>query len=284
MEMRQTGVVLTLDLDNIKDPAVNNALQQLVAALGRVEQSPRRHQALAPVKTVERAPRRKPAERSFKGSVGDRYTAFVERLPARSRRFLELVEARGVLTIDEAMKELDIKVPKAIGGVTGSIGRWAPERGVVVPYKKVMQNGRRAWRWIGIASTEEAAADDKEEALAAPETPEKVVLGPDESFFAALPKSSARFMRLLQERKRLTMPEILDYFGLARAKAVGGITEPIRRVGHEFGLDAPFIATRTDDGERLWLWPGTEPTPATLQPAAEGNAQTAPGVRVRKKS
>ncbi|MCB9549682.1 MAG: hypothetical protein H6706_28075 [Myxococcales bacterium] len=76
--------------------------------------------------------------------------AFLAALPERSRAFLLLVRERGVLGIDEAMERLDIQAGKAVGGLTGSIARWAPVHGVEVPFTAIQGiDGKRAWRWTG---------------------------------------------------------------------------------------------------------------------------------------
>ncbi|RTL23906.1 MAG: hypothetical protein EKK55_12480 [Rhodocyclaceae bacterium] len=72
---------------------------------------------------------------------------FVADLPERSRRFIELVREHGTLTWAAAMSGLGLDSPKALGGVTGTIGRWAPIRGVTLPYESVTIEGERAWVW-----------------------------------------------------------------------------------------------------------------------------------------
>lgn len=90
------------------------------------------------------------APASESSSPDDRMDAFVEALPERSRQFIEAVRAEGELGIDEAMQRLDVRVGKAMGGITGSIARWAPEYGIEVPFEAVRgRDGKRAWRWTG---------------------------------------------------------------------------------------------------------------------------------------
>jgi hypothetical protein len=77
-----------------------------------------------------------------------RYRIFVDSLPELSRNFLGLLEERGRLTPEEAQAALDIKTPKALGGLTGSIARWAPKRGVPVPFEAERgPGGGRVWHW-----------------------------------------------------------------------------------------------------------------------------------------
>ena len=449
-----------------------------------------------------------PAESAEKPTVdpalGERFSAFVESLPMRSQHFIRLVRERGTLTITDAMVELEISVPKAMGGITGSIGRWAPERGVAIPYEAITTpDGVRAWRWRGIrqapdrpekkkkassqsrvgqrqakkdakvvpeqltltsvgAATSQAPSSVKADATvppgkparptrraeaeapvavaapvspvseepdeaSAPELPplpetteaevaaakpakaevsapapveakpatvekavqaeaqpvvpvvpivpepdeaelaaiepkkaakparEKTVATSDEKtphakasggtdgklvkaapeapaveepsagapteaeftsvpepvtpsplsadddrygdFLDALPKQSRRFMQMLRERRTLSMSEVLNAFGLARAKAVGGIIEPVNRIAVDYGFERAFESASTETGERLWLWPGTEmkePPSAPKPPSrpmlrvprstpAESTPSGRPGVRVRRR-
>lgn len=275
------GVSVSIELEQLRNPAVSRALADLMLALGRVAPEAVESPAAPPADGGRRGkPRKSPTRRStpkpLSGTQAQRYATFFAKLPERSQRFLELVEERGLLTIGEAMKALDITVPKAMGGITGSIGRWAPVRGVKVPYTAVTHKGQRAWRWTGSESSG-GGEDAKEGDL---ETGASV-----EALIAELPEDSARFMRLLQERKELAMPDVLSLFNLARAKAVGGIIEPISRVGREQGIENPYVAAINDQGERTWRWPGYEP-PAEPEapPAPSKKAPSAgrPGVRVRK--
>lgn len=84
-----------------------------------------------------------------------RFNAFVAHLPQRSQWFLRLLEERGTLTLSEAMDALGITYPKAMGDITGSIGRWAPVRGLEVPYATITIGGERAWRWTRRSATAE---------------------------------------------------------------------------------------------------------------------------------
>jgi hypothetical protein len=376
------GIKLEIRLEALADPAVAQAVSQLLLALGEAspallrnlaretEQAPLpaavaepppprpapvraapaakpARPAPAPAKAPEppaRPSRPAPARAAGGTDLGERWRSFVEQLPERSQRFLDLVRERGVLPIDEAMSALDIQVPKAMGGITGSIGRWAPVRQVPIPYEATeMPDGRRAWRWVGIgdsgadaggrqkqpprkartpvkvsgdlapaaeepppaapkarassapaaaktravrpvtpkarAAAEPAApkaraaaepAAPKARAAAEPAAPKaRAAAEPAEpaktagtggrspayrAFLEALPPNSLRFVQLLESRGRLVMPQVLEEFGLARAKAVGGIIEPVKRVAEKHGLPPLFEAGQTEEGERMWIW------------------------------
>ena len=77
------------------------------------------------------------------------YRVFAAALPARSRRFLDLLESRGVLTASEAKALLGLHSGKQLGGVTGAVSKWAPHRGVAVPFECTHFGRERGWRWLG---------------------------------------------------------------------------------------------------------------------------------------
>jgi len=79
------------------------------------------------------------------------WAAFEAALPERSRAFLSLLRAEGQVSLPRAMEALELTEPKAMGGITGSIGRWAPARGLTVPFAAFERGGERAWRWLGSA-------------------------------------------------------------------------------------------------------------------------------------
>ena len=128
-------VTVTVPDSALSDAAVHRALARLISAIA-AQQS--RARDLPPTSVqVEDAE--------------TRYARFLSALPERSREFLRLVRSKGELGIAEAMTELDVKVGKAMGGITGSIARWAPEYNITVPFEAVRSlNGQRAWRWIGL--------------------------------------------------------------------------------------------------------------------------------------
>ncbi len=79
------------------------------------------------------------------GQQDDATRRFVANLPERSNQFLRVLFERGELSVEDAMKALDLSVRRAFGGVTGSLARWAPIRGVPLPYYR---DGDR-FTWVG---------------------------------------------------------------------------------------------------------------------------------------
>ncbi len=230
------SIKISIELSALQDRRVASALARLVELLGPEGEAPAPRAMApapgsAPLATPAVAPRAAPAG-------GGDFAEFMEALPDRSRRFIELVRARGTLTIDDAMSELGITVPKAVGGVTGSIARWAPRSGIAVPYVAVKVRGRRAWRWTGAA-----------DAPAVESAPDGIPLP---GYADALPRESRRFLEVLYERGELKMGEVLQLFDLPRPRAVGGVTEPIQRAARSAGADAPFVTGKDANGERFW--------------------------------
>jgi hypothetical protein len=103
-----------------------------------------------------RPPKAKPAvaaapAAAVSGSGGEKWRNYVANLPENSRRFLELLEKQGQLTVNEAVEKLNLPGPKAMGGLTGAMARWAPKQGIQIPYEaKEAADGTRYWVWKGI--------------------------------------------------------------------------------------------------------------------------------------
>lgn len=96
------------------------------------------------------APVKAPAM-ELEGDLAERWATYLAELPEPSRRFLELLESRGQITVDEAVEALDLPGPKAMGGLTGAMRRWAPKKGVELPFTAITDaQNRRAWVWTGV--------------------------------------------------------------------------------------------------------------------------------------
>jgi hypothetical protein len=181
---------VVLPLEALADEAVARAYARLLLALGGhastadASRSVVRSEAVsayvapaastpaaAPAAPVAQSPAPAPAPTS-QPAAG--WASFEAALPERSRRFLNLLRAQGQITLSEAMRALGLTEPKAMGGITGSIGRWAPAKGLPVPFAAFDRNGERAWRWIGGLVGEAPAASKPSAVVHAPaETPAK---------------------------------------------------------------------------------------------------------------
>lgn len=286
--------------------------------------------ALAPVRTTAPAPApvrtTAPAAAAppepVELSLGERYHAFVRNLPPRSQEFLKLVEERGTVTISEVMRALGLHLPKAMGGITGSIGRWAPVKKVPLPYEQLEKDGERAWRWTGIEGVTRGAHVPPPKprsapaivaapapALAAPvvdvakpkvskapkvQPPPPAPPAPpaarvvstsrEDRFIEALPENSRQFMARLRAEHVIPVVDALRMFNLNRPKALGGVLEPIRRIAREHGIEIPFEVGTDAGGNRQYYWPGHAPTTPSIGAApAEAPKAPPPGVLRRKK-
>jgi hypothetical protein len=145
------AINVTIPIEKLQARGVPEALSHLMLALGNHSGRVALARSSPPVTEPPRQARKAPAvpepSPPTDGEL-DGYRAFAQRLPEPSRRFLQLLEERGELTISEAMKALKVDHPKSLGGITGSITRWARERNVDVPFvgAKTSQ-GERLWRW-----------------------------------------------------------------------------------------------------------------------------------------
>ena len=64
-----------------------------------------------------------------------------------------MLKAKGKLTVAEAVEALHMASPKAMGGLTGAMARWAPKQGVTLPFEaRQDQTGGRFWVWTGAVS------------------------------------------------------------------------------------------------------------------------------------
>lgn len=162
-------VQITVPDDAMMRPGVAIALAQLVRALGSAGNGAHAPEpdTVRQTRTGSRsgpsrpeAPRRKSPSRPGSNRTpppdlshlppAERWTTYVSTLPEKSQRFVGLLEARGRLTVDEVVRALDLDTPKALGGLTGAMARWAPRQGVTLPFtKKQNGNGERYWEWVG---------------------------------------------------------------------------------------------------------------------------------------
>lgn len=103
------------------------------------------------VQPVVQAAPAAPAASAGGSAASEKWKKYMANLPENSRRFLELLERSGQLTVNEAVEKLNLPGPKAMGGLTGAMARWAPKQGVQIPYEaREDANGVRYWVWKGI--------------------------------------------------------------------------------------------------------------------------------------
>lgn len=171
------SIQVSVPLESLNNPNVAHAFSDLMLALGGVEDSSsrpaqKRSRSIAPVEPAHRKERyrrsrsvtsaavdrpqpkkprrgRKPRETTMTSKSGKvSYQAFFAGLPERTRAFLDLIQLRGTVTLKEVAEELRLDRPKALGGISGSLTRWAKQRGVELPYEAGnTASGERCWTW-----------------------------------------------------------------------------------------------------------------------------------------
>ncbi len=149
------GIQIKVPLEALRERDVHEALLQLMRHLGG-HAIPQLSKVSGPAgQPSPRAARRRRARRTTARPdlralpPAERWARYVESLPETSRTFLRLLEDRGRLTVDEAVQLLGFETPKAMGGLTGAMARWAPKQGVELPFTaSKSDDGQRCWLWI----------------------------------------------------------------------------------------------------------------------------------------
>lgn len=149
------SIQIEVPLEALKRAPVAQALSDLMLLLGgqpTVERS-----AVAAPKTAtrrRRGPAKKPAPMPEIDTSIDpktRWRQFVATRPERTRRFLTLLEQHGQLSVSQSVEYLNLPGPKAMGGLTGALRRWAPRKGIDLPFKAIQNaQGERCWVWEGV--------------------------------------------------------------------------------------------------------------------------------------
>ncbi|MCB9536717.1 MAG: hypothetical protein H6704_10740 [Myxococcales bacterium] len=278
------GITFDIDLETLRQPsvaaAVADLMQALSVALGGatapapaarvVEAAPAAPARPAPPKAKApkpAAPAPAPAPRAASSGPDPAeikpmsFEDFVAALPLRSQRFLNLVQREETVTRSRAIDALELSSGKQLGGVTGAIAKWAPRRGLEIPYETITLNGERAWRWTGPKDASQAAPASAPAPIrrrpardvAPPE--DRVLRAADiDSFLDALPEQAARFMRALRKQGSMDTQQALELFGFERSRQLGAVLEPIKRIGRDLGIERPFEDERTPEGKR-YRWP-----------------------------
>lgn len=147
------SIQIEVPLEALKRAPVAQALSDLMLLLGG-QSTEERPAAAAPKATRRRTPARKPApvpEIDTSIDPKTRWRQFVATRPERTRRFLTLLEQHGQLSVSQAVEYLNLPGPKAMGGLTGALRRWAPRKGVDLPFKAIQNaQGERCWVWEGV--------------------------------------------------------------------------------------------------------------------------------------
>lgn len=148
------SVQVKIPLKRITEPAVASALSGLMLALGGAVSPPNGVQKNGSRigKPKRRKPKFIPPDQSL--SEQQAWDKYVSDMPQKSQDFLKLLEEQGKLTRLEAIEFLHLEATdnpgKALGGIIGSMTRWASRSGVeVVPFAKEGRRDNLVFTWTG---------------------------------------------------------------------------------------------------------------------------------------
>ena len=119
-------IKLQIEIDDVEDAQLLRAIESLLKTANKTDETDSKPPLTDVVEGQQR--RRKPPKPRFPdGSPTERFNQFCAALPTRAKQFITLVEEAhpDVLYQSEAMNALNLSSAKAIGGITGSINRWA---------------------------------------------------------------------------------------------------------------------------------------------------------------
>ncbi len=244
------SINLTVPSELLARPEVAQAVTALIDALAGRE----RRVATTPVVAAPVAARREPVAAPPTPAVRPErtltYDDFYAGLPARSQAFLDLVRDRGVVRVGEVVEALGLPGPKAVGGITGAIGRWGPARGVTLPYEAITLAGERAWRWIadGKPAPLPSARELGAQVLAKEEA------DPIDALLDGLPDVPRRLLELVRSKGQVPVPEVLNTLGLAKAQALSSHLRVIANRATQLGLSVPYERTTSPTGESGFRW------------------------------
>lgn len=105
--------------------------------------SPKKEKKAQPVATAQ-------APKKNKGnSIGD-LQSLLDQVSENSKQFMHLLKEHKQLSMEQAMKLLELDEQKAVGGVVGGISRKARKFGLYPPFSKgKTDQGERFWVWTG---------------------------------------------------------------------------------------------------------------------------------------
>ncbi len=190
---------------------------------------------------------------AVKPAVVVSYDDFYAGLPPRSQAFLDMVRDRGVARVGEVVTALSLTGPKAVGGITGAIGRWGPARGVELPYEAITLAGERAWRWIA-GGKPAPLPSARQLAEMAPIVAVPTEVDPIDRLLASLPDAPRRMLELVRRKGAVTMAEVLGELGMAKAAGIQSHLRTINEKAAQLGVPQPYERTSGETGESGFRW------------------------------
>ncbi len=253
-DSRMAGITINLPFDAI-DATVAAALAGLMKALGAPVRAPSttsggRAAPALPDPKVVRIPRSGATapEPALAPDAG--WVEFVGGLSSGTKAFLALLEARGRLSMAEALSELGLDGGKALGGLTGALRRTAKRAGVELPFRALMEDGERVW-----VVTDGAATATVSPAQATAPRPRSASFTSTSwrEFRASLSPDTNKFIDLIIKRERLTLAAAMKALKKDSGKGIGGVAGALQRKANNRGITLPFTAATSRSGGRVWV-------------------------------
>lgn len=233
-------IKLQIEIDDVEDAQLLRAIESLL-------KTAQTHSSAPPESIVEPPPqrRRKPPKPRFPdGSPEERFAQFSNALPSRAQHFIRLVEDAhpGVLRQSQAIEELDLSSPKAIGGITGSINRWAAVDDIALPWVADLLDGERTWRWIGLEAAQHGLTQSMPQ-----------LSGLTLDSYAQLSPRLFKFLSLVHDAIEISGTDIAEGMELKTRAALTGLESALKRWVPTRGLPLPIEVIGSGDG-RSYRW------------------------------
>lgn len=233
-------IKLQIEIDDVEDAQLLRAIESLLKIAQPQSSTP------APATDESRPQRRRkpPKPRFPDGSPDERFEQFNNALPSRAQHFIRLVQAAhpDVLRQSQAIETLELSSAKAIGGITGSINRWAAVDDIPLPWVADLLDGERTWRWIGL----EAAQHGLTQSM--PELSELTL-----DSYAQLSPRLFKFLSLVHDAMEISGTDIAEAMTLKTRAALTGLESALKRWVPTRGLPLP-IEVRGSGDARSYRW------------------------------
>lgn len=269
------SVKLSVPTHLLAQPEVAEAVQRLILVLGgrSVSAAPSAPASAPRAQRVVQAPAAPavvaapPAKAKRRPQPKMTLNEFVDGLPGNSKKFLAIVHGLRVVKVSEMVRRLGLTNAKAVGGITGAIGRWGPARGVELPYERFILDGERAWRWIGpTAGLNLPAVPDAQ--TAAPSTPAPVVSSEPtvNDLLAQVSPAARRLAKALQAQSKLSAAEAAEAAQVKGAVALRKVVKELNAVAKPLGQR--LVSDDLDvKGGVSYTWNGLQPVAPKVEPA-----------------
>ena len=235
-------IKLQIEIDDVDDVQLLHALESLlknVKPSSVVQTLPEE-----PTSTTPPRRRRPPKPRFAEGPPRQRWAQFLNALPERAQSFVAMIESAhpGVLSQSEAISALDLQSAKAMGGLVGSITRWAAVDHIPLPWVREELDGERTWRWIGVDA-----------AIHGLDQPMPDLASVDLANYEQLSPRLYKMLSLIHSAGEIKASKIAESMKLDSKAALTGLESALKRWIPSRGLPLP-IAFEGQGDQRSYRW------------------------------